>query len=141
MIMKSDYFSTYDEKKRIITLSDTASDCKFFNERNTSPGYVLLPSNLSRLNEYMCGPMNRKGYLCGECAQGYGLAVNVMRCPNGCYDRTGRSTVKHVMLYLIVEFILLTLFYNYYFHPYSLDKLYICSHSFILLLMEGTVTA
>ena len=108
-IVKSDYFSTYDENKRIITLSST--DCKLFNETTKPSGYVLMPRNLSRLNEYMCGPLNRKGYLCRDCIQGYGLAVNIVRCANKCYNCTGRSAVKHLMLYFIVEFVPLTLLY------------------------------
>ncbi len=112
VIVKSDYISTYDNNRKI-TLSQLASDCKLrlFNETTIPPGYVLLPRNLSRLNEYMCGPLNRKGYLCGECVQGHGLAINVMRCANKCYDCSGRSTVNHLMLYLIIEFVPLTLFY------------------------------
>ena len=111
MIMKSDYISTYDENKKIITLSPIASDCKLFNEITKPPGYVLLPRNLSKLNEYMCGPLNRKSYLCRECVQGYGLAITTARCANKCYDCTGRSIIHHLMLYVIVEFVPLTLFY------------------------------
>ena len=109
VIMKSNYISTYDENKRIITLSPT--DCELFNETTKPSGYVLMPRNLSRLNEYMCGPLNRKGYLCRDCIQGYGLAVNIVRCASKCYNCTGRSTVKHLMLYLIVEFVPITLLY------------------------------
>ena len=37
--------------------------------------YIQLPSNVSRLNEYMCGPLNREGPLCGKCKGGYGAAL------------------------------------------------------------------
>ena len=37
--------------------------------------YIQLPSNVSRLNEYMCGPLNREGPLCGKCKNGYGTAL------------------------------------------------------------------
>ena len=44
----------------------------------TSVDYVLciqLPSNVSLLNEFMCGPLNREGELCGWCKDGYGIAL------------------------------------------------------------------
>ena len=37
--------------------------------------YTPLPDNASELNDYMCGPLNRKGRLCSECKDGYGLAT------------------------------------------------------------------
>ena len=35
--------------------------------------YIQLPSNVSSLNEFMCGLLNREGPLCGKCKDGYGL--------------------------------------------------------------------
>ena len=37
--------------------------------------YLQLPSNVSSLNEFMCGPLNREGPLCGKCKDGYGIAL------------------------------------------------------------------
>ena len=37
--------------------------------------YIELPSNASILNEFMCGPLNREGPLCGKCKDGYGTAL------------------------------------------------------------------
>ena len=37
--------------------------------------YIQLPSNVSLLNELMCGPLNREGTLCGKCKNGYGTAL------------------------------------------------------------------
>ena len=37
--------------------------------------YLRLPGNVSLLNEFMCGPLNREGSLCGECRDGYGTAI------------------------------------------------------------------
>ena len=37
--------------------------------------YIQLPDNVSELNDYMCGPLNRKGRLCSECKDGYGFAM------------------------------------------------------------------
>ena len=37
--------------------------------------YIQLPSNVSLLNEFMCGPLNREGALCRKCKDGYGAAL------------------------------------------------------------------
>ena len=37
--------------------------------------YIQLLSNVSLLNEFMCGPLNREGPLCGKCKDGYGIAL------------------------------------------------------------------
>ena len=37
--------------------------------------YLRLPGNVSLLNEFMCGPLNREGILCGDCRDGYGTAI------------------------------------------------------------------
>ena len=37
--------------------------------------YIHLPNNVSVLNEFMCGPLNREGELCGRCKDGYGIAL------------------------------------------------------------------
>ena len=36
--------------------------------------YIQLPENVSQLNEFMCGPLNREDTLCGSCKPGYGTA-------------------------------------------------------------------
>ena len=107
--MQTESIATYNKDKKIITLSP--SKCIFLNEMTKPAGYVVILRNLSRLNEYisMCGPLNRKGYLCRDCMHGYGLALNLMGCTNKCYDCT--VTAKQVMLYLIVEFVPLSLLY------------------------------
>ena len=37
--------------------------------------YTQLPDNVSELNDNMCGQLNRKGKLCSECKDGYGLST------------------------------------------------------------------
>ena len=37
--------------------------------------HIQLPSNVSLVNEFMCGPLNREGELCGKCKDGYGTAL------------------------------------------------------------------
>ena len=107
------YIATYDENKKIITVSPNYCNKTLITEFPADE-YVSLPSNLklSRLNEYMCGPLNRKGYLCKDCVNGYGLAVNtLMTCLNKCYNCTAKTLVKQIILYVIIEFVLPLLFY------------------------------
>ena len=69
--------------------------------------YIRVPDNTSELNEYMCGPLNRKGLLCKECIYGFGVSVTSFgyRCSNCTNVWYG------IPLYLVVEFLPPTLFY------------------------------
>ena len=73
----------------------------------TEPGYIRLPDNISELNDYMCGPLNRKGFLCKDCIDGFGPSVTSLgyKCSN-CTDAW-----YGIPLYLAVELIPITLFY------------------------------
>ena len=75
----------------------------------TKTGCVLLPDEISELNSYMCGPLNRKGYLCGECKSGYGPGPFVTSCTNVCHFC--QDTWHEIILYLALEFIPITIFY------------------------------
>ena len=84
--------------------------CPYFelNGHNvTEPSYIRLPDNISELNDYMCGPMNRKGFLCKDCIDGFGMSVTSLgyKCSN-CTD-----VWYGIPLYLAVELIPITLFY------------------------------
>ena len=86
------------------------SSCHYFQldgHNVTEPGYIILPDNISELNDYMCGPMNRKGYLCKDCIDGFGPSVASLgyKCSN-CTD-----VWYGIPLYLAVELIPITLFY------------------------------
>ena len=87
-----------------------AGQCHYFQLEGhnvTEPGYIRLPDNISELNAYMCGLMNRKGFLCKDCIDGFGPSVTSLgyKCSN-CTD-----TWYGIPLYLAVEFIPITLFY------------------------------
>ena len=72
--------------------------------------YTQLPDNVSELNDYMCGPLNRKGRLCSECKDGYGLAATSVgfqyfecsKCAGAGYG---------VPLFLLLEMFPLTVLY------------------------------
>ena len=69
--------------------------------------YTELPENISELNDYMCGPMNRKGRICSKCIDGFapsftGFGYECANCTGVWYG---------VPLYLFLEFVPITLFY------------------------------
>ena len=53
--------------------------CPYIAHYNTTPFngilFIQMPSNVSSLNKFMCGPLNREGELCGKCKDGYGIAL------------------------------------------------------------------
>ena len=73
----------------------------------TNDNYIRLPKNISQLNDYMCGPMNRKGRVCSECIDGFGPSVNSLG--SVCSNCSG--TWYGVPLYLFLEFVPVTAFY------------------------------
>ena len=69
--------------------------------------YIQLPDNISQLNDYMCGPMNRKGRICSECIDGF--APSVTSFGYECSNCTG--SWYGIPLYLFLEFVPITIFY------------------------------
>ena len=85
--------------------------CPFRHRFNsTNRMFAELPNDASKLNDVMCGPYNRKGYLCGECIGGYGSAVYSYdgRCANCSKFGSG---YYRVIFYLILELTPITLFF------------------------------
>ena len=84
--------------------------CYYFElpHSNVTPnGFFHLPNNVSDLNYYMCGHMNRKGLVCSECIDDFGPSVTSFgyKCANCSNSWSG------VTLYIIVEFVPITVFY------------------------------
>ena len=70
-------------------------------------GYLPLLRNVSELNDFMCGLMQRKGRVCSECIDGFGPSVTSFgyKCTK-CSD-----SWKSLLLYALVEFGPTTIFY------------------------------
>ena len=68
------YCATFDIDTEILSLGQCPYH-GFSLSRHDKYWYTQLPDNISELNDYMCGPLNRKGRVCSECKDGYGLAV------------------------------------------------------------------
>ena len=75
---------------------------------NSEPGYIKSPHNISELNAYMCGPMNRKGFPCEECIDNFSVSMTSTRskCSN-CTDMW-----YGVPLYLVIELVPIIAFYG-----------------------------
>ena len=87
-----------------------SSTCHYFQPKGhtvTEDGYVILPDNVSELNDYMCRTMNRQGPLCSRCIDGFGPALSSygFKCSN-CTDMW-----YGVPLYLLVELLPITILY------------------------------
>ena len=102
---------TYDSDKGMISKFRMRHKyLKGYNYTVTTNG-ILLPNNISELNRYMCGPLNREDYMCKECNDGYGPAViyQSVSCSSMCY--LCKDTWKNLLIYLALNFIPLTVFY------------------------------
>ena len=76
----------------------------------------MIPASLSfqrtahaELDDYMCKPMNRKGYLCKECIDGFApsfTSPDYMSCSN-----CTKSSYYGVPIYILIELIPITFFY------------------------------
>ena len=87
-----------------------AMECPYFQLKGhnvAERGYIWLPSNTSELNKYMCGSMNRKGWLCKDCIDGFGPSVTSTGYK--CVNCTG--VWYGVPLYLLQEFVPITVFF------------------------------
>ena len=109
-LLTSSFCATFNEDTKTLSIIE----CPYFQSKtlynitiSEDSDYIQLPRNLNQLNDYMCGPLNRKGLVCSECADGFGPSVTSFghRCVN-CTDAWYR-----VPLFLILEFIPITVLY------------------------------
>ena len=87
-----------------ITKTQAVGIC-FFESK--SDFMTTLPSNVSELNNFMCGYFNREGQLCGACKKGYGPALLTydLQCAKCSSQNYGWA------LYLLIGFLPITVFY------------------------------
>ena len=79
----------------------------------TNRVYTLMPSDSRDLNEAVCAPNNREGFLCEDCVPGYGPTAYSPKC----MDCRKRSTLSAIAIFLTLKltpitvmFILLMMF-------------------------------
>ena len=79
------YCVTFDETTGLTSAGNCINTCGFGARSNL---YHALPNNKMDLDDYLCGPFNRTGTLCGKCRDGlyplvFSLDMNCVDCPNG----------------------------------------------------------
>ena len=69
--------------------------------------HIMLPRNVSELNDFMCGGMNRQGIVCSECIDDFGPSATSFgyKCTK-CSD-----SWSGVIIYLLVDFGAVTVMY------------------------------
>ena len=81
---------TYDESEEVFFLGA----CPY----NLNHRELVLPQNLSELESVMCKPYNRRGRLCEECMEGYGVSIaRSMHC------KKCKSTALEMLKYLSIQ--------------------------------------
>jgi hypothetical protein len=110
--LSAGFCATFDTDSDILSLGECPSyhGFTFSKHGNGDHWYIQLPHNVSELNDYMCGTLNRKGRLCSECKDGYGLATTSLgfqyfecsKCAGAWYG---------VPLFLFLEMFPLTVLY------------------------------
>ena len=105
-LLQYGYYMTYEEGEGYYV-----GLCDYFNldryNKSSLNNYISLPINISELNDYMCGPLNREGIMCSQCINGYGLSVT--STGSTCSDCA--SAWYGMPLYLFLEFFPITIFY------------------------------
>ena len=66
----------------------------------TNRVYTLMPSDSQDLNEAVCAPNNRKGFLCEDCVPGYGPTPYSPKC----MDCRKHSTLSAIARFLALKF-------------------------------------
>ena len=73
-LLQFGYCMTYDSATEITEHGPCPYIRRFDNTAVAHMFYIQLPENVSVLNEFMCGPLNREGTLCGKFKNGCGIA-------------------------------------------------------------------
>ena len=102
---------TYDENEGVLAGS-CLYGCGYFNDSSGWSQHVYhpLPMNVSRLNNAMCGWLNRDGRLCSKCKEGfsplaYSYDLNCVKCTNSKYSWlkfAAAAFIPHTIFYFIV---------------------------------------
>ena len=73
----------------------------------TEQRFISLPHDFRELNDYMCGPMKRKGLICSECIDGFGPSLTSVgfQCADCAEAWYG------IPLLLVLEFVPVTVLY------------------------------
>ena len=93
---------TYTEEQLVGVCRYVPSDGKLLKDL-----YITFPKNVSKVNEFMCGSLNRTGLLCSQCQEGLSLAAISYR--RECVECSNPS--KGIVLFIVLTFIPTTAFF------------------------------
>ena len=102
-LLQFGYCMTYNSSNELSEIGK----CPYIAHYITADIYIQLPDNVSKVNEFMCGPLNREGTLCGRCKDGYGIAFYsyTLKCTK-CWGH-GYGWI----LYYLLELVPITVLY------------------------------
>ena len=103
---------------------------------NSTTTFILLPRNLSDLNEFMCDGNNREGHLCGRCKPGYSSTILTYGGP--CVNCTGKESTSWIV-FLAITIIPVTLFYFVFLFFVSVNVLSPYLNAFVLFAQLVTI--
>ena len=108
--IEAGHIVTYNDEKDMLSLYTTKFYQSLKRYNITESGKVQLPGNISMLNDYICSPLNRKGYMCRDCIEEYGPTMIVSMCnDNVCYKCS--ESWHSIVIFLALEFLPITLCY------------------------------
>ena len=103
--MQIGYCMTYDNE----TGEVSAGGClNSFFRNDFQKFYYPLPTNVSDLNDQVCGPSNSKGLLCGECQDGFAIPLSSASTIY-CTNCTGDS--HEWMKFIVTAYLPITVFF------------------------------
>ena len=104
-----DNYMTYSKERGLFLSYSSYFDSSAFVKYTTEPGYVELPINLSELIDQICGPANRKGFLCSKCVDDFGPSATSPKFK--CMTCSYAFTRYGIIIYLLSEIVPVTAFY------------------------------
>ena len=111
--LKAGHCATYDNRTGIVSYTRCSyfiqSDGLNLTKLDENIWYILLPENMSELNDYLCGTMNRRGGVCSKCKDGLGPSVMSIGFQIQCSKCIG--VWYGISLYLFLELFPITILY------------------------------
>lgn len=137
--IKNDYWAGYKNDKDSIPILYTGKCPKGYCG---TPDNTLLPSSAESLNRVICGDQNRNNTLCGECQDGYCVAIN-----SRSYKCTNNVDKHSWIILLATEYLPSTvllvflLFYDINLHSKSLGSvvMYFQVYSALNIYSDGEI--
>ena len=86
----------------------------YINIHSMSVSIIDLPRNITEVDKKICGILNRRGILCGECIEGYAVAINSQahECvPCNSNSTTTAEFIKFLCAYVVLTYLPITVFF------------------------------